>query len=191
MTSFPTYSLLYLGLLPFALLHYVCVCVCVCAVCVCVYIAALYVCVGAGGAGIGKCVWVWGLRYMHRWCWCGSSASVLQKWCEIRTKLARNSFEIRANFVRISYEFRPSIRTVNVVVTNFVRNSYEVQTICMNLCQFCVCVGVPGRNGCCLSGHGCMVCACLGDMCMHWWFLGSWVVLLNHVGQYFCVVCSL
>ena len=28
-------------------------------------------------------------------------------------------------------------------------------------------------------------------MCMHWWFLGSRVVLLNHVGRYVCAVCSL
>ena len=156
---------------------------CVCALCVCVY-----VCVGAGGAGIGKCVWVWGLRYMHRWCWCGSSCSVLQKWYEIRTKFAQSSYEIRANFVRISslntyhecrcYEFR----------TKFVPSSNNLHEFVL---FFFVCVGVSGRRGCCLCGRGCMVCACLGDMCMHWWFLGSLVVLLNHVGQYFCVVCSL
>ena len=122
---------------------------------------------------------------------CKNGARFVRSSHEIRTKFVRISYEFRANFIRISYEFRPSIRTVNVVVTNFVRNSYEVQTICMNLCHFCVCVGVPGWRGCCLCGRGCMVCACLGDMCMHWWFLGSWVVLLNHVGQYFCVVCSL
>ena len=64
-------------------------------------------------------MWVWGLRYMHRWCWCGSSASVLQKWCEIRTKFARNSYEIRANFVQISYEFRANfvrISSLNTVI---------------------------------------------------------------------------
>ena len=66
----------------------------------------------------------------------------------------------------------------------------------MNLCHFCVCVWVCLVGGvvvCVGVGAWCvrMVCACLGDMCMHWWFLGSWVVLLNHVGQYFCVVCGL
>ena len=64
---------------------------------------------------------------MHRWCWCGSSASVLQKWYEIRTKFARNLYGICAKFVRTSYEFR----------TKFERNSYEVRTICMNLYHFC------------------------------------------------------
>ena len=126
--------------------------------------------------------------------------------CKNGTKFVRNSYEVRTKFVRNLYEFRTKsasqIGTVNVVVTkfarssyeirtNFVRISHEVQTICMNLCHFCVCVGVPGQRGCCLCGRGCMVCACVGDMCMHWWFLGSWVVLLNHVGQYFCAVCSL
>ena len=153
----------------------------------------------AAGAGIRKRVWVWGLGYMHRWCWCGSSASVLQKWFEVRTKIptkfVRNWCELRTKFVRNSspkcltvrycecgcYEFR----------TKFVRISHEVQTICMNVCHFCVCVDVHGPRGCCLCGRVCMVCACLGDMCMHWWFLGSWVVLLNHVGRDFCAVCSL
>ena len=122
--------------------------------------------------------------------------------CKNGARFVRSSHEIRTKFVQISYEFRTifvRISSLNTWLlrisyefcTNFVRISYEVQTICMNLCHFCVCVGVPGRRGCCLCGRGCMVCACLGDMCMHWWFLGSWVVLLNHVGQYFCVVCSL
>ena len=80
------------------------------------------------------CVGV-GTSLLHRWCWCGSSASVLQKWYEIRTKIVRNSCKIRANFVRISYEFRANFVpilspkcTVNVVVTNFVRNSHKFRT---------------------------------------------------------------
>ena len=48
--------------------------------------------------------------------------------CKNGTKLVRSSHEIRTKFVRISYEFRPSIRTVNVVVTNFLRISYEIRT---------------------------------------------------------------
>ena len=99
--------------------------------------------------------------------------------CKNGTKFVRNSYEIRATLVRNSYEIRPQsasqIGTVNVVVTNFVRISHEVQTICMNLCHLCECVGVPGRRGCCLCGCGCMVCACLGD---------AWVLLLCC-----CAVC--
>ena len=59
---------------------------------------------------------------MHRWCWCGFSASVLQRWYKICT-----------NFIQISYEIHPQsaskIGTVNVVVTNFVRNWYEFRII--------------------------------------------------------------
>ena len=41
--------------------------------------------------------------------------------------------------------------------------------ICVSVC---VCVCVRGHRGCCLCGHGWMVCACVGDKCMHWWYLG-------------------
>ena len=91
----------------FAFIEGMCVfvhgCVCV-SVCVCVFVC-VRVCRG-GGRYREMCVGV-GTSLLHRWCWCGSSASVLQKWYEIRTKFARNSYEIRANFVRISYEIRP------------------------------------------------------------------------------------
>ena len=129
---------------------FVCVCVCLC-VCVC----------AGGGAGTGKCVWVWGLRY----CIGGVGVALLPVSCkngtkfarithEIRTKFVPNSYEIGANFVQIWYKFRanfvPNLSpkcTVNVVVTNFVRNwhvfctnfariSYEFCPICMNLYHF-------------------------------------------------------
>ena len=68
----------------------VCVCVCLC-VCVCV-------CRGGGAKYREMCVGV-GTWLLHRWCWCGSSASVLQKWYEIRTNFARISYEIRPQSV--------------------------------------------------------------------------------------------
>ena len=127
----------------FAFIEGMCVfvhgCVCV-SVCVCVFVC---VCVPGGGRYREMCVGV-ETSLLHRWCWCGSSASVLQKWYEIRTKFVRISCEIRRKFVRISYEFRTNFGanfvrisspkcTVNVVVTNFVRNSHEFRT---NFYQF-------------------------------------------------------
>ena len=127
----------------FAFIEGMCVfvhgCVCV-SVCVCVFVCVC-VCAGGGGRYREMCVGV-GTSLLHRWCWCGSSASVLQKWYEIRTKFARNSCEIRANFVRISYEFRANfVRnlspkcTVNVVVTNFVRISTNLHEFVSFLCR--------------------------------------------------------
>ena len=100
------------------------VCVCVC-LCVCVFVCVC-VCRG-GGAGTGKCVWVWGLRYGIG----GVGVALLPVSCKNGMTFARISHEIRAKFVRNSCEFRANfVRnsspkcTVNVVVTNFVRNSH-------------------------------------------------------------------
>ena len=119
----------------FALIEGMCVfvhgCVCLC-VCVCAFVG---VCVWAGGAGTEKCVWVWGLPCMHRWCWYGSSASLLQRWYEVRTKFVRDSCEFlcifRTNFVRHSF---PKC-TVNVVVTNFVRSLNNLHELVSFLCR--------------------------------------------------------
>ena len=117
----------------------VCVCLCM-GVCVCLRVCVFVcVCVCRGGGRYREMCAGVGTSLLHRWCWCGSSASVLQKWYQIRTNFARNLYEIRAKtctkIVRISYEFRANLErdsspkcTVNVIVTNFVQNSHDLRT---------------------------------------------------------------
>ena len=92
----------------FAFIEGMCVFVhgCVCVfLCVCVFVCVCVCVPGGGGRYREMCVGV-GTSLLHRWCWCGSSASVLQKWYEIRMNFARNSYKIRAKFVRNSCEIR-------------------------------------------------------------------------------------
>ena len=77
------------------------------------------------------------------WLFCQCPAKMVRNSHEFRTKFVRNSYEIRANFVRILYELRANfVRssspkcTVNVVVTNFVRDSHEFLRISTNLHEF-------------------------------------------------------
>ena len=105
--------------------------VCVCS-CMGVYV---HLCVS-----VCLCVWAPGGQVWGNVCGCGEFGAciggvgvALQKWYEISMKLAGNSYEIRANFVRISFKIRPqnasNVGTINAVVTNFIRNSYEFRIL--------------------------------------------------------------
>ena len=63
---------------------------------------------------------------------------------------------------------------MNVVVTNFVRISHEAQTICINLCHFCVCVCV---YGCAWSEGLLFVWAWVHGVCVSGRILHALVVL--------------
>ena len=123
----------------------VCVCLCM-GVCVSLYVCgcgSVRVCVLGGQvqgnvSGCGDFVaCIGGVGVANLPVSSKNSTKFVRSSHEIPTKFVGNSCKFRKNFVRNSSPKCLNIETVNLVVTNCVRNSYQLRTTCMNLYLFC------------------------------------------------------